>query len=93
MSPWESHFGKTTALLLPDAVDASPFLSEDTMNVQRAVHGAVYEAVHVAVYDVVGGAVTDAVFGAVSGAVDRPVSGAVHDAIRDDINALCGEDA
>ncbi len=100
MSPWESHFGKTTALLLPDAVDASPFLSEDTMNVQRAVHGAVAEAVSVAVYDAVdeavSGAVSDAVDGVVRGAVHGVVSvavaGRVYEAIRDDIDALCGED-
>lgn len=84
MSPWESHFGKTTALLLPDAVDASPFLSEDTMNVQRAVHGAVRGAVTEAVREAVGGAVGGAVHGA--------VFGAVHEAIRDDIDALCRED-
>ena len=59
MSLWESHFGKTTALLLPDAVDASPFLSEDTMNVQRAVAGAVDVAVYEAVSGAVDGAILD----------------------------------
>ena len=72
MSPWESHFGKTTALLLPDAVDASPFLSEDTMNVQRAVAGAVAEEVDEAEEGVVSGAGC--------GAVERGVSGAVEEA-------------
>ncbi len=101
MSLWESHFGKTTALLLPDAVDASPFLSEDTMNVQRAVAGAVdvavYEAVSGAVYEAVYEAVDEAVSGAVTEAVAEAVTGAafgaVHEAIWVDINALCGEDA